>query len=279
MKDPYLYLLPWLEDTDVTTWSFIISTITLFIFAYILLFFTVCIVSFFSERFRALGDADKFIWCAKGVKVLYFPIPISIGLWYLLVDDTLKDDVVNGITKTAFVATYMHIGHYLVDSALMVVGNLLYDCRFSTVLLVHHSIVINVFIAATYYSGKGQYFIMISFVDDMAGISSCVNWMLGKAKLTRLSIWKVSQQISVYLWHFRTMLEFYYFYIIIKNWSYIWNDMPLPPLITSSSCVLLVMIGLTPHWTKVEAKRLYKQYTRKISFYMKAQDKNTNKTL
>jgi hypothetical protein len=34
MKDLYFYLLPWLEDTDVTTWPFVFSTIAITIVAY-----------------------------------------------------------------------------------------------------------------------------------------------------------------------------------------------------------------------------------------------------
>ena len=108
MKDLYSYLVPWLEDIDVTTWSFIFSTITITAVVYTLLFSTVCIVSFFSERFRALGDVDKLIWCAKGTKVFYFPIPVFTGFWYLLVDDTLKDDIVNGITCKDCLCCHIH---------------------------------------------------------------------------------------------------------------------------------------------------------------------------
>ena len=45
----------------MTTWSFIFFIITITAVVYTLLFFAVCIVSFFSERFGALGDVDKLI--------------------------------------------------------------------------------------------------------------------------------------------------------------------------------------------------------------------------
>ena len=279
MKDLYLYLLPWLEDTDVTTWPFIFSTIAITIVIYTLVFFTVCIASIFLERFRALGDVDKLLWCIKGAKLFYFPIPIFTGLWYLLVDNTLKDDVVNGTTKTVPVALCILVGFYLYDSVLMVAGKLLYGNRFSTALLIHHFVALSVYSVGTYYNGKGQYLCILAFLEEMVGPLSYINWMLAKAKLTHLSIMKVNQRITVYLWHFRTLLELYYFYTIIKNWSYVWNELPVPLLISNSTTVLLMTIGLTPHWTKVEAKRLYRQYSRKISFSLKRQEKNVNKTL
>ncbi len=276
MKDLYLYLLPWLEDTDVTTWPFVLSTIAVTVATYTLLFITVCIASFSSERFRALGDVEKFTWCAKGTKVFYFPIPIFTGLWYLLVDDTLKDDIVNGTTKTAYVAIYIQVGFNLLDSVLVSVGKLLYSNRFSTALFIHHFVVFMGYSLATYYNGKGQYLSMIGFMEEVAGPLSYVNWMLAKAKLT---LWKVNQRILVYLWHFRTMVEFYFFYTLIKNWSYVWNELPVPLLISAILTISLMAFGLTPHWTKMEAKRLYRQYSRKISFSVKYQEMNVNKTL
>ena len=74
----------------------------------------------------------SFLWCIKGTKLFKFPIPIFTGMWYLLVDDTLKHDVVNGTTKTAPVAVYTLVGLYLFDTVLMIVGKLLYGNRFST---------------------------------------------------------------------------------------------------------------------------------------------------
>ncbi len=279
MKDLYFDLLPWLEDADhVTTWPFVFSTIAITVVAYAFLFITVCVASFFLERFRALGDMDKYLWCIKGTKLFYFPIPVITGLWYLLVDDTLKDDVVNGTTKTVPVAMYILVGFYLYDSVLMVTGKLLYGNRFSTSLLIHHFVVLSLYSIGTYYNMKGQYLSILGFLEEMVGPLSYVNWMLAKAKLTHLSIMKVNQRITVYLWHFRTILELYYFYTIIKNWSYVWNELPVPLLISNSLSVSLMIFVLTPQWTKVEAKRLYRQYSRKISFSVKPQEADVNKT-
>ena len=262
----------------MTTRPFIFSTIAITAVVYALVFFIVCIVSFFLERFRALNGMDRFTWWAKGTKIFYCPIPIFTGLWYLLVDDTLKDDVVNGTTKTAFVAIYIHVGFNLFDSILMAVGKLLYGNRFSTALFIHHFAILNLYSVATYYNGKGQYLSMLGFIDEMAGPLSYANWMLAKAKLSHLSIWRVNQQISVYLWCFQSMLEIYFFYTVITNWSHIWKELPIPLLITASFSVLLTSLGLNPHWTKAEAKRLYRLYGRKISFYYKTLRKNLNKT-
>ena len=250
----------------MTTWLFIFSTIAITVIVYTLLFLTVCVASFFLERFKTLGDVDKLLWCIKGTKLFYFPIPVFTGMWFLLVDDTLKDDVVNGTTKTVPVAMYILVGFYLYDTVLLVAGKLLYGNRFSTALLIHHFVIFSFCSVIVYYKVKGQYFILIPFIEEIVGPLSYINWMLAKAKLTHLSIMKVNQQITVYLWHFRTLLDLYFFYTIIKNWRSIRDDLPVPLLITTCLVISLVAFLLTPRWTKVEAKRLYRQYSRKISF-------------
>ena len=101
--------------------------------------------------------------------------------------------------KTSFVAIYIHVGFYLLDSTVMAVGKL-FGGRISTALLIHHLLSLSVYSVSMYYTGKIHYFIMLAFISEMIGPFTYISWMLAKAKLTHLFIWKVSQQISVYLW-------------------------------------------------------------------------------
>lgn len=95
--------------------------------SYTLLIIVVYIASLLLDTFRAPGDIDKFLWCMMKVpKMFYCPISVFTGLWHLLVDDTLKEDVVNGTTKTAFVAIYVYVDFNFCDSVIVTVGKLLY---------------------------------------------------------------------------------------------------------------------------------------------------------
>ena len=117
----------------------------------------------------------------------------------------------------------MHVGFYLLDTVVMAVGRVLYgNHQFTASLFLHHFISICVYSVGIYYNGKGQYLCMIAFAEEMASPPTYISWMLAKAKLTHLSITKMTSQISVYLWHFRTLVEVYFFYTIIKNWNYVW---------------------------------------------------------
>ena len=53
------------------------------------------------------------------------------------------------------------------------------------------------------------------------------------------------------------------------------NDIPMPLLISYFVSVIAVCIGLTPHWTKAEAKKLYKTYSkRSIEYILKQIEEN-----
>ena len=88
--------------------------------------------------------------------MFYFPIPVFTGLWYLLIDDTLDDDVVNGTTRSAFIAIYVHVGFNLLDSILMAVGKLLFGSRFSTALFIHHFVVLTLLVLLCITMGRGN---------------------------------------------------------------------------------------------------------------------------
>lgn len=87
-------------------------------------------LSILSSTFRSLNGVDKFTWCvAKATKVLYFPLPILTGYWYLLVDDSLSTDVVNGMTKTSYIIMYMYVQCNIFDCILMAIGKFLFMAK------------------------------------------------------------------------------------------------------------------------------------------------------
>ena len=201
---------------------------------------------------------------------------VLTGLWFLLVDETLQNDIVNGVTKTSFIAIYMHVGFNALDSALMMIGKILYGRHFSTSLFIHHFLVFSLYSVGLYYRAKGHYIAMLGFISEMAGPLAYINWMMGKAKLSHLPVWRVIQRISVYIWHFRTLLELYTFYVVFKNWKYVWTDLPLPFLSIVLFSIFIVFTSLTPRWTMAEAKKLYKTYSKKTLDFFKPPDESKN---
>ena len=167
--DPFVYLFPALEGTDVTTRKFKFAVVGLTFVVYALILLAVYLASLLSVNFKSLSDVEKFTWCARLMKVFFFPFPILTGFWYLAVDGTLRNDVVNGTSKTSFIALYMWFGFYILDGSLAALAKLLFGRSYSTALFVHHVGVLITYGGAIFYNGKAHYFVMLGFLFEMAG--------------------------------------------------------------------------------------------------------------
>lgn len=256
--DIYVYFFPSLKDVDVTDWWFVTLVIFYTFLVSLLVYIVISLISFTSSRFRCLSGVDKFTWCAKATKVLYFPFPILTGYWYLLVDDSLYMDAVNATTKSSYMTIYMHIGFNIFDCMLMAIGKLLYGRMFSNTLFLHHFVVLIIYSIGLYCEGKLHYISMLVFVGEKPGPVSYTNWIMGKAKLSHLFIWNISQSFAVYLWYTRSVVELYIFYTLFMNWDRIVKDVPAPFLVSFFCGAVIVVLFLTPYWTRLEAKRLFR---------------------
>ena len=256
--DIYVYFFPSLEDVDVTDQQFTFLTILYMFLAALLVYSLICLASFSSSTFRSLSGVDKFTWCAKATKVLYFPLPILTGYWYLLVDDSLSKDVVNGTTKTSYISIYIYVGYIIFDCILMAIGKLLYFKTFSNTLFLHHFVALIIYSTVLYYNGKLHYIAMLVFIGEKPGPISYMNWIMGKAKLTHLFIWNISQSFAVYLWYTRSVVELYFLYLTFINWDSIMKNVPTPFLVIYFGSAAILIGFFTPYWTRLEAKRLFR---------------------
>ena len=126
----------------------------------------------------------------------------------------------------------MHVGYNIFDCILMVIGKLVYGKMFSNTLFLHHFVVLIVYSIGLYYDGGMHYVSMLVFIGEKPNPITYVNWIMGKAKLTHLLIWTISQHFAVYLWYTRSVVELYIFYTIFTNWDAIIRDVPAPFLVT-----------------------------------------------
>jgi len=81
--DPFVYLFPALEGTDVTTRKFKFAVVGLTFVVYALILLAVYLASLLSVNFKSLSDVEKFTWCARLMKVFFSPFLYSLafGTW------------------------------------------------------------------------------------------------------------------------------------------------------------------------------------------------------
>ena len=80
----------------------------------------------------------------------------------------------------------------------MAIGKVLYGKTFSNTLFLHHLVVLIIYSIGLYYDGGMHYISMLVFVGEKP---DPISYMMGKAKLTHLFIWNISQSFAVYLWY------------------------------------------------------------------------------
>ena len=90
---------------------------------------------------------------------------------------------------------------------------------------------------------------------EMTTPFSCLCWMLLKCELAHLPIWKLNQLVLVHLFHCRTTVEAYGYYMFFKHWTYVAEEMPLSVLLLTTT---LNFSLLTPYWTYKKTNQLFK---------------------
>ena len=137
----------------------------------------------------------------------------------------------------------------------MAIGKFLYGKTFSNTLFLHHLVVLIIYSIGLYYDGEMHYISMLVFVGEKP---DPISYMMRKAKFTHLFIWNISQIFAVYLWYTQSVVELYIFYTMLTNWDGIVKEVPAPFLVTFFCGTMNIFFFLTPYWTKLDAKRLFR---------------------
>ena len=180
-----------------------------------------------------------------------------LALWYLLVDDTLSKDVVNATTVSSHIAVYICVGFFLFESSALFSSNFIFG-NFNTYLALHHSLTLFGYFVALYYDTKCHFFCVVGLFQEIITPFTCLSWMLLKAKLGYTTVWKVNQLVLVHLFHCRTTLEGYLFYMTYQQWDNIITNMPIVAMIAMYSTITLEFLFLTPYWTYKRMLQLFK---------------------
>ena len=78
---------------------------------------------------------------------------------------------------------------------------------------------------------------------------SCICWCLLKLKLENTKAWKINQWILIYVFHFRSIYELWWWYDIYNDWDNMKQNLPWPYTINMLMGLSVVTFWLTPYWT------------------------------
>ncbi len=139
------------------------------------------------------------------------------------------------------------IGFFIFEELTLIYFDVKYH-TFSKELHLHHFLGFTGYFLAGYYN-LGHFYSTRAFVLEGSTPFSCICWCLLKLKLERTKIWKINQWILIYVFHLRSVYEFWWLYDIYRDWDQIKQNVPWICIINMLAGVIVVSFWLTPYWT------------------------------
>ena len=263
--DPVLWLFPELQHVSATSLWFKLTVISAS-FVFFLILFILCYISshflvkLFTER---LHPKEKFCWCTSVVSILFGIYCIFNGVWFLIVEDALQNNLVSGCTFTSHVFLYVAVGFFLFDTIALVASGIHYHF-FNTAVFVHHVMTLYCIVAASVHE-KVHFIICMGLFLELTAPFSYLSWMLRKCGMAHLWIWKANHLVLVHLFHCRTTIECYVYYKILCQWENYWQNVPPSLAVSIFLEINLLLLYLTPYWTYEKTAQLFKPMCTKVT--------------
>lgn len=257
-SDPVLYLFPGLRDVDPTSLVVKLSVMSVTCLFFLGLYLLSYVGSYFfvTSFTTKLRPKEKVFWCLGFVRAAFGFSVSFIGLWHLFMDDFLLGDVVNANNMTTFMIVYYAVGFFIFECVALLTSNVYYSF-FDSFLFLHHFLSLVGYSVASSYDGKGHFFAVIGLLLEATTPFSCFCWMLLKCNKAHLFVWKLNQLILVHLFHCRTTLEAFFYYMYFKEFASIRKDLPLAISVMILSQLTLNFFVLTPYWTYKKMMQLF----------------------
>ena len=254
--DPVVFLFPGMADVNMRKPETKLLVISLTFFASLLVFCASYFASYTFVTFRSkLRTKEKVFWCLSFVRALFGFVSTFIGFWYIAFDDTLQKDVVNGSSQTSFLAVYVFVGFFLFECSALFSSIALFG-GFDSFLVAHHALSLLSF-GTSACCDTAHFFAVVGMLLEMTTPFSCLCWLLLKAGMAQLPIWKINQIVLVHLFHCRTTLEGYIFYKIYMQWENVRHHMPQPIFWLLIVQLTLQFFILTPYWSYKKMGQLF----------------------
>jgi len=245
--DPLVYLLPHLEQLDFTSAQVKVSATicTTFSFSAILLLSYIAFSHSVLFKYR-LCKKDKLFWCLSIVRILFGLFSGFLGFWLVAFDNKLHKDIVNASSISIFIGTYVSMGFFIMDG-IVVFGSIIISRKVDYGLVIHHILSSLSIIFIIYYE-KGFFFLAVGLLCEIVEPFDCFSWMLQKANLNHLFVWKISQLGLIHILHCRTIFEGYALYKMYQQWKNVVTNMPVAVVLFITPLMLIQLFFASPQW-------------------------------
>ncbi|CAF1310045.1 unnamed protein product [Adineta steineri] len=167
--------------------------------------------------------------------------------YIIYIDGRLGCDHVLSSTDESWTFLSILTGFFIFEESTLIFFDIKYG-TFSKELHLHHFFAFSGYFLAAWYN-MGHFYAIKGFILEASTPFSCVCWCLLKLKLEHTKVWKINQWILIYVFHWRTVHEFCWWYDIYNDWSNIKANLPLIYTVMMMTGLALVSLWLTPYWT------------------------------
>ena len=232
-------------------WAIVGYSIAFFFVIYVSCLF----ISSLSSTYRRLSNREKVFWHLSIVRAFFGIFATYHGLWTILYDKPIFENIVSGKTQESYFGVMFTTGFFIFECSTLFASNIYF--RFiDWNLALHHLLSLIGYLLAVYYD-TNHFFGVVGLLLEMTTPFSAVCWLLIKAKKADTKLWRVNQHILIHLFHCRTTLELYLWWMTISNLELVYNEMPLPIGILMYVELALINFYLTPMWTYKKTCQLF----------------------
>ncbi len=191
-------------------------------------------------------------WCIAIPRFVFGVGVSTIGFYFVVIDDTLKKNIVYAKTPLSAMGLYFMEGYCIYEiiycSLFKVIGSLIIWFHHITVLLA---------VSLAIYLEKGHFAVIgTGALDEIVIPFVIIRWMLLKTNSDKFYR-KLNRILKVFFYHSRSLNEAYFFYLVSSQWNTAFSDLSLPLFYTAMICPLILLITLfifTPYWTYLSYK-------------------------
>ena len=221
----------------------------------LVLFVLTWIFSLPLKTFRSLRPKEKVFWSATVVRGMYGFWTTTFALLYLILDDNLLKDIVLEHDITSHLLAFINLGFFLFEFCCLMISSIAFRF-FDLALFLHHTLGLGMFFFIMYYD-IGHFFGILGGILEMSTPFSCICWLMLKLNLGHTRLWSINQMILIHVFHCRSMVELWSFYLTWKYYDSLRKHLPIGLALVTYVGLFASFFYLTPLWTYKKTKQYF----------------------
>ena len=220
-----------------------------------LVFITINAISHFTETFKRLLPAVEVFWCRSIVSVIFSILHSPITMWLVLIDDYLRNDIVNNTSITSTILLGVGIGFSLYEIIIQLTAYALFQ-YWDFYLLLHN--LVN-FLSATLivYFNQGHFIGCVSLLVSVPIALRSLSRIFKEIQPNRVYAIYTIQLASIYMNIYSSLLGVYCLSLLVSQWDIVESDLSVGILFIALPNILMEVFVISTRWSYSSMEELF----------------------